>query len=655
MASGFSLPPPTPLEIHDQNAAEKWKKFNLAWNSYSLATELNEKSEKVQVATLLTVIGEEARDVYSTFTDWTEEGDQDKIAPVLQKFAEYCQPRKNVPFERYRFNRRTQEVGESYDQYKTALRKLAEGCDFDTISPDELLRDRLIFGIRDSKVRERLLRESKLDLARTDEICRSAESMHAQMKIVGDVAEAEANKVDQDQKPKGDQERIPNSWKSKKNRSKQWRRGKECLKCGYQHPQKLESCPAIGQECLKCGKRNHFASRCPSKEVKATDLGDDDEAGEMYQIEVAAVKLDDSQLVTLKLGSGNFVRFQPNTGAQCNVLPVQVYKKASKDEKLGKVNRTQASLVAYGGSKIKVIGRVSIRVWRNERSYLLDCRLVDNADIRPILGIKSCLAMNIIQYKDNDLLNKPETGSSLVYAVEDQPSPVTKEKLMLQFPDVFSEGLGQLDGEYKIRLDENVPPVQHAPRRVAVALRPQLKETLDALEAQGVIAQVTTPTKWISSMVAVPKKNGKLRICLDPKDLNRAIQRENYQLPTVEDIATRLHGAKVFTVMDVRNGFWHVSLDEDSSYLTTFQTPFGRYRWKRMPFGISSAPEVFQRKMHELIEGLAGVEVVADDFIAVGYGNTFEKATRDHDKTLLEFLKRCEAKHVRLNPEKLKL
>ena len=148
-------------------------------------------------------------------------------------------------------------------------------------------------------MRERLLRESKLDLAQTDEICRSAESMHAQMKIVGDVAEAEANKVDQDQKPKGDQERIPNSWKPQKNHRKQGRHGKECLKCGYQHPEKLESCPAIGQECRKCGKWNHFASRCTSKEVKATDLEDNDEAGEMYQIEVAAVKLE----------SGNFVRF----------------------------------------------------------------------------------------------------------------------------------------------------------------------------------------------------------------------------------------------------------------------------------------------------------------------------------------------------------
>ena len=566
MASGLNLPPPTPLDIHDQNAAEKWKKFDLAWNSYALATELNKKSEAVQVATLLTIIGEEARDVYSTFTDWAAKGDEKKIAPVLQKFAEYCQPRKNVPFERYRFNRRTQEAGESYDQYKTALRKLAEGCDFDTITPDEMLRDRLIFGIRDSKVRERLLQESKLTLGKTDEICRAAKSMHTQMKIVGDLTEPEANKVDQ--------ERMPNWRKSKKATRKRQqqgpgRRGKECEKCGYQHQENSESCPTIGQECLKCGKRNHFASRCKSKEVKATDL-EDDEAGEMYQIEVAAMKLDDSQLVTLKLESGNFIRFQPDTGAQCNVLPLHVYRKASKDEKLEKVNRTQASLVAYGGSKIKVIGRVSMCVWRNERSHLLDCRLVDSEEIRPILGIKSCLAMNIIQYKDNDLLNKPETGGSLVYAIEDQPPPVTKEELMLKFPDVFGEGLGQLDGQYTIRLDETVPPVQHAPRRIAVALRPQLKDTLDALEAQGVIAQVTTPTKWISSNVAVPKKNGKLRICLDPKYLNRAIQREKYQLPTVEDIATRLHGAKVFTVMDVRNGFWHVSLDEESSYLTTF-------------------------------------------------------------------------------------
>ena len=131
--------------------------MELAWDNYSLATELNKKCENIQVATLIPIIGEDARDVYSTF-NWNEEGDNAKIAPVLQKFAEYCQPRKNVPFERYRFNRRSQEPGETYDQYRTALRKLGEGCKFEAITPDEVLRDRLVFGVRDDKVSERLLK-----------------------------------------------------------------------------------------------------------------------------------------------------------------------------------------------------------------------------------------------------------------------------------------------------------------------------------------------------------------------------------------------------------------------------------------------------------------------------------------------------------------
>ena len=101
---------------------------------------------------MLTVVGEDAREVFSTFTGWDSDGDDAKIQPVLAKFAEYCQPRKNIPFERYRFNRRIREAGESYNQYRTALRMLADGCDFPTISPDEILLDHLVLGIKDDKV-----------------------------------------------------------------------------------------------------------------------------------------------------------------------------------------------------------------------------------------------------------------------------------------------------------------------------------------------------------------------------------------------------------------------------------------------------------------------------------------------------------------------
>ena len=108
-------------------------------------------------------------------------------------------------------------------------------------------------------------------------------------------------------------------------------------------------------------------------------------------------------------------------------------------------------------------------------------------------------------------------------------------------------------------------------------------------------------------------------------------------------------------VLDVHHGFWHVALDEQSSILTTFNTTFGQYHWKRILFGISSASEVFQHRMHEVIEGLEGVKVIADDFVVVGFGETSEAASKNHDSHLENFLKRCEERHLRLNDRKFQL
>lgn len=109
----------------------------------------------------------------------------------------------------------------------------------------------------------------------------------------------------------------------------------------------------------------------------------------------------------------------------------------------------------------------------------------------------------------------------------------------------------------------------------------------------SIIVPVTEPTEWVSSLMIVEKKNGTLRICIDPKDLNLAMQRSHYPTPTLEDITNNLKGAKVFSTFDAKNGYWQVELTEEASLLTTFNTPFGRYRWLRMPFGICAASEVF--------------------------------------------------------------
>ena len=111
-------------------------------------------------------------------------------------------------------------------------------------------------------------------------------------------------------------------------------------------------------------------------------------------------------------------------------------------------------------------------------TYRLDCKLVDNKDIRPILGRKACIGMNIVKYTDNDAINKPTTGNASVYSVEDNLSGMSKESLVKQFPEVFAEEVGQLDGEYHIKVDPTVSPVQHPPRRVPVSVREQLKSEL---------------------------------------------------------------------------------------------------------------------------------------------------------------------------------
>lgn len=207
-------------------------------------------------------------------------------------------------------------------------------------------------------------------------------------------------------------------------------------------------------------------------------------------------------------------------------------------------------------------------------------------DLAPLLSYSTCTGLGLVIINDCD---SPSNSSG---GLKDTPGvhvTTGMADLLEGYKDVF-EGLGDLPGEYHIVTDDSVPPVVHPPRRVPVAIRNQIKEKLDEMVASGILAPVTEPTEWVSSMLVIVKLN-KLRICLDPRDLNKAIRRgEHYQMPTVEEVSTRLSQAKKFTVVDAKDGFWQKRLDTDSSY-KTFDTPFGRYRWKRMPFAYLQPPK----------------------------------------------------------------
>lgn len=169
------------------------------------------------------------------------------------------------------------------------------------------------------------------------------------------------------------------------------------------------------------------------------------------------------------------------------------------------------------------------------------------------------------------------------------------------------------------------------------------------MEKSDVITKVDTPTPWVNSLVVVEKPNGKLRVCLDPKDLNNAIQRPHYPMRTLDDILPQLSKAKYFTKLDVTSGYWSLRLSNEASILTTFNTPFGRYRFKRLPFGLNCSQDLFQCKIDECFADLEGITTIVDDILV--YGSSRE----EHDRNLRRVLNTSREKGIKLNRDKLEV
>ena len=246
-------------------------------------------------------------------------------------------------------------------------------------------------------------------------------------------------------------------------------------------------------------------------------------------------------------------------------------------------------------------------------------------------------------------LSKPLLGRPAIeaLAIVSMVEPImTLAKVAEAFPQLF-QGLGKLKDNYTIKLQNNCQPYAlTTPRRVAIPLLPKVETELQRMLQLGVIERVNQPTEWCSGMVVVPKPNGNVRICVDLTKLNTSVLRERHILPSVEQALAQIGGARFFTKLDANSGFWQVELSHDSSLLTTFITPFGRFCFKRLPFGITSAPEYFQRKMHEILSGLKGVVCLMDDVLV--HGTTQE----EHDENLLAVLNRIQEAGLILNKDK---
>ena len=173
------------------------------------------------------------------------------------------------------------------------------------------------------------------------------------------------------------------------------------------------------------------------------------------------------------------------------------------------------------------------------------------------------------------------------------------------------------------------------PRCVPITLRPKIQEELARMESLDVIEKITEPINWVNSMVTIIKHNGSLRICIDTHDLNKDIQQKHYPMKTIEEVTTQMPDATYFSVLDASSGYWQISLDQESAKLCTFNSPFGHYMFKRLPFSLSSAQDIFQRVMAEMFEDINGVEVVVDNILVWGTNKA------EHDSRLTKVLDRA--------------
>ena len=257
----------------------------------------------------------------------------------------------------------------------------------------------------------------------------------------------------------------------------------------------------------------------------------------------------DEEHASLKINHTT-LRMKLDSGAETNILNKKDYEAAvPKRQRQSKLKPSAAKLTAFRGHNIPVIGKCYLKCQYKGATQVLEFQVVETG--KSLLGCTNCKSMKLITFHNVDQLRSQSHNG-----VTPQSSlhGLSSEQIFAKYSKCF-DGLGRISDPYHIKINPNATPVVHPPRKLPSALRDRVQNELQDMEEKGVIKKVNEPTAWVNSMVVNEKRSGKLRICIDPRDLNKALLREHYQLPTQQEITSRLTDAKFFSKLDANSGF----------------------------------------------------------------------------------------------------
>jgi len=667
-----------------------WTAANLAeaFALFQQRLELFFTTQKVhaddKAAHILLQVGEEGLRRYNSWQ--LSEADRSDPAVIFAKFKEQLEPADNFRVSRLKLMRFRQRPEETLDEFINRCHLQAQKCDFSPAEADERLIELIIASTPIPEFQAALLSKEKgFTVQQTLKLGRTYEATASHVQELKDMTHT----------PSAAMHGI--------------RMTNPCRNCGGRHPTTpRERCPAFGATCRSCGKSNHWAKFCRSSkqspyrphtpnaralqkpssvprkpqrypprtkprhgsqsfhslEVTSEDTNEpslehDLEHLTFNQVTISSMCFSppprDEAFAQLQIKRPNRaladnLNLKVDTGAQGNTLPLRLYRQmfptllTSDGLPVPRIaaKARNARLTAYNGSAIQCHGVISFPCKYNDSPWIDTTFYVVDVPGSAIIGLPSCERLKVVtlhcSMQSSQATQDPDQTK--------QPPPIHSiQDLKKCYPDQFDK-IGCIPGPVKLIVDPQAQPHVDPPRKTPIALKDAIKNELDSMERNEIIRKVTEPTDWVSSLVYSKKKDGSIRVCLDPRRLNSALKRPHHKTPTVEELTHHFTGAKIFSKLDAKAGYWSVQLDTDSQLLTTFQSPFGRYCFQRLPFGLSVSQDLFQRKMDQILEQVDGAIGIADDIVV------YAKTAKEHDAIIHSLMETAAKNGLVLNSSK---
>ena len=647
---------PDPPKVSIDAAIERWKLANEeakpTLEQYD--TLRNEWRSKDRVAKFLGMFS--SRRMYA---DWqVAEPDVTKRAQATWEYfvaqiQAYYKPTENLTLKNHKFRTLTQATQEAFPAFCNRVYKEAQHCNFkchndDCTAEDTAIRDQIIIGTIHDKIREEALKHS-WDLPKLRKEGMQIESATKGVNELNN--ENPINKMGK---------------YSYKNLKKKQQTGKPraCYYCGQDIKasiiEHVKTCRAKTSKCNFCDTIGHYESVCRKKkavrELTTIDLEsqprheEDAEDSGIYNINIFRVtdtnpyqqhhtsqRMKEDFKVQV-IVNNSLATVLADTGASISVCGKA---EAKRWNLLSRMVKTQAKIKPYNSPPIPISGTTKCAVTFGNSSIPVEWHIIDNP-CEPVLAGRIAEELGIIKFDAKPTVFQP------VQMIHSTDNKETLQNILQQFPQNF-EGLGKLKNhQVKLHVDTSIKPVTTPARPVPYHLKERVTKEIEKMIKQDVIEEhpATKPAPWISNAVIAPKADGAIRMTLDARNVNKAIQSSNLPIPRQEDIKAKLSGARVFSKMDFKSVFWQLELHPDSRYLTVFHANDKLYRYKRLTMGVKPAQGELNMALQPLFANIPQAHLIHDDLIVATTTNA------EHNEAIEAVMNAISNAGITLNPDK---